>query len=47
VLTFQENIQEGANNFTLNLRKLENGIYNFFVVDDQQNLDLGKVIKVK
>lgn len=47
VQEFQENLQEGANKFTLNLSKLDNGIYNLFLVDDQQNLDLGKVIKIK
>lgn len=46
-LEFQEDLQVGANKFTLNLSKLDNGIYNFFLVDDQQNLDLGKVIKIK
>ncbi len=46
-LEFQQDLQEGANKFTLNLSKLDNGIYNFFLVDDQQNLDLGKVIKIK
>ncbi len=47
VQEFQEDLQVGANKFTLNLSKLDNGIYNFFLVDDQQNLDLGKVIKIK
>jgi len=45
--TFQENLQEGSNHFTLNLSKLENGIYNFFLMDEQQSLDLGKVIKIR
>lgn len=47
VQEFQEDLQEGANNFTLNLSKLDNGVYNFFLVDNQQNLNLGKVIKIK
>ena len=47
VRKFQENLQVGANNFTLNLKGLENGIYHLFLMDKQQNLDLGKVIKLK
>jgi len=47
VQEFQTDLQEGANKFTLNLSNLENGIYNFFLVGDLENLDLGKVIKIK
>jgi len=47
VQVFQENLQVGVNKFIWNLSKLDNGIYNFFLVGDQQNLDLGKIIKIK
>lgn len=44
---FQRDIQKGDNNFTLDIGNFDNGIYNFLLVDDQQNLTLGKVIKVQ
>jgi len=44
---FQQDLAPGSNNFTLDVSKLGNGIYDFLLVDEAQNLSLGKVIKVK
>jgi len=44
---YQKELQQGANNFTLDVSKLGNGIYDFLLVDKLQNLSLGKVIKVQ
>ncbi|MEM1118815.1 MAG: T9SS type A sorting domain-containing protein [Bacteroidota bacterium] len=44
---FQQDFQEGANRFTLEISDFDNGVYNFQVVDDHQQLTLGKIIKVK
>lgn len=44
---FEQDFQSGANSFILNISDFDNGIYNFQVVDDQQSLTLGKVIKVQ
>lgn len=47
VRLFQQDLTLGSNNFTLDVSKLGNGIYDFLLVDKTQNLSLGKVIKVK
>jgi len=47
IRSFQEDLQQGSNNFTLDVSKLGNGVYDFLLVDNQQQLSLGKVIKVK
>ena len=44
---YQKDLQQGNNNFTLDVSKLGNGIYDFLLVDKEQNLSLGKVIKVQ
>lgn len=44
---FQQDFQTGSNTFLLDISDFDNGIYNFQVVDDQQSLTLGKVIKVQ
>ena len=44
---FQQDLAPGNNNFTLDVSKLGNGIYDLLLVDKEQNLPLGKVIKVK
>ena len=47
VRLFQQNLASGSNTFTLDVSKLGNGIYDLLLVDQEQNLSLGKVIKVK
>lgn len=47
VRLFQQDLTQGNNNFTLDVSKLGNGIYDFLLVDEEQNLSLGKVIKVQ
>jgi len=44
---FQQDLAPGNNNFTLDVSKLGNGIYDFLLVDKEQNLSLGKVIKIQ
>ncbi len=44
---FQQDFNSGTNSFVLDISDFDNGIYNFQVVDDQQSLTLGKVIKVQ
>lgn len=44
---FQQDFQTGSNTFLLDISDFDNGIYNFQVVDEQQSLTLGKVIKVQ
>jgi len=44
---FQKDLQQGSNDFTLDVSKLGNGVYDFLLVDNEQHLSLGKVIKVK
>lgn len=44
--TFTTDIQTGDNSFNLNIKDLENGIYNFILVDDNTAIDIGKIIKV-
>ena len=47
VRLFKQNLAPGNNNFTLDVSKLGNGVYDFLLADKEQNLSLGKVIKVK
>ena len=49
VRLFQQNLKQGSNNFTLDVSKLDNGIYDFLLVDKdkEQSLSLGKVIKIQ
>ena len=47
VRLFQQDLQQGSNNFTLDVSKLGNGIYDFILEDKEQNLSLGKVIKIQ
>lgn len=47
VRLFKEDLQQGSNNFTLDVSKLGNGIYDFLLVDKEENLSLGKVIKIQ
>ena len=49
VRLFQQDLQQGSNNFTLDVSKLGNGIYDFLLVnkDKEQSLSLGKVIKIQ
>ncbi len=49
VRSFQQDLQQGRNNFTLDVSKLGNGIYDFLLVDKlkEQTLSLGKVIKIQ
>lgn len=44
---FQQDFNSGTNSFVLDISDFDNGIYNFQVVDDQQSLTLGKIIKVQ
>ncbi|MFK7982764.1 MAG: T9SS type A sorting domain-containing protein [Saprospiraceae bacterium] len=47
VCLFKQKLTPGNNNFTLDVSKLGNDIYDFLLVDKEQNLSLGKVIKVE
>ncbi|GEM_PF-1515171 len=47
VRLFQQDLAQGSNNFTLDVSKLGNGIYDFLLVDKEEQLSLGKVIKVE
>ena len=47
VRRFKQNLASGNNNFTLDVSKLGNGVYDFLLVDKEQNLSLGKVIKIQ
>lgn len=47
VKSYQVEIIKGTNNFTMDVSKLGTGIYNFLLADNEENLTLGKVIKVQ
>ncbi|MEM6316435.1 MAG: T9SS type A sorting domain-containing protein [Bacteroidota bacterium] len=47
VRMFPTNLQEGFNDFKLNISEFDNGMYNFLLVDGDSRLTLGKVIKVQ
>lgn len=47
VRLFEQNIKTGKNNFTLDLSRFENGIFNFLLVDENRSLSLGKIIKIQ
>jgi hypothetical protein len=47
VYFFSKNLQKGKNEFSLDLEELENGLYNFIIVDGNYSIPLGKTIKIQ
>ena len=44
---FNQDLQNGSNEFTMDISELTNGVYNFILVEEGKNLTLGQVIKVQ